>query len=282
MAHFMNAARLCDHDVDDIIGDVDLLCDGVESSLSDLPVNVGEFSDLNAWLNFSEDDSVIADVHNENDEYRNRRNVSHNTMPANAGLLFENRVSPVRDSLRRNMSKNAVLARENREKKKRYICGLEKTVRDLSVENKKLVQGCTAMHCTIASLRREVNYLRGVIENQSELARLLKHIPTVDHTCRLSVNSSQSFDGESEIGNAPSFLNEQPLSASSLNSSELLHTELMPTAEYESLLNEHDYARSERQNKRNMSSHRQFGVCLHVANQSTSLQLCASCNENAQ
>jgi len=280
MANFVNAARLYDSDVDDVVGDVDLFCDLADSPLSDLPANAGEFSDLNAWLNVSEDDSVIADAYNEIDEYRKRFNVSDDTIPVNAGLSFEHPVVPVRDSLRRNMSKNAVLARENREKKKRYISGLEKSVHDLSVKNKKLVQGCAAMHNTIASLRREVNYLRGVIENQSQLARLLKHIPTADHTCQLPENSSLFVD-ESEIGNATS-LNEQPLSASSLNSSELLHTELMPTADCESLLIEHDYARSERRNKWNNSSHRQFGVCLHVANQSTSLQLCASCNENAQ
>jgi len=274
MAHFLNTTHFCDTDVDNIIGDLDLLRDVADSSLWDIPASVGECGDVDVRLDVAADDSVIADIHKETNEYPERYKVSDNTMTKSAGLRLKNRGASVSNGLRQHMSKNAILARENREKKKRYICGLEKTVHDLSVKNKKLVQGCAAMHSTIADLRREVNYLRGVIENQSELARLLKRIPAADQTCPLEVDLNRSlFDASS--------CNGQPLPSSSLDSSELIHTESVPTADCESLLIEHDYARSQRQNNWNNSSRRQFGVCLHVANQVTSLQLCASCNENA-
>lgn len=277
MAQFLNTKHLCDTAVGDIIGDMDFLRD-LDSSLCDLPC-----CDFDVWSDVAEDDSLIAGIHNETDEYPERRQVSDNAIGKSAEPTLGNRGASVSDGLRRHMSKNAILARENREKKKRYICGLEKTVRDFSLKNKKLVRGCATMRNTIADLRREVNYLRGVIENQSELSRLLKHIPTAHTTCQLQANANLLLcSDESETGNASACNNDQPLSASSLDSSELICTESVPTADYESLLIEHDYARSERQNKSNVLSRRQFGVCLHVANQVTSLQLCASCNENAQ
>lgn len=73
--------------------------------------------------------------------------------------------------------------------------------------------------------------------------------------------------------------------SSSLKSSESVHADLMSVEDCESLLAEHDYAQSKKQNKRSLSHDRQnnqFGICLHVANQVTSLQLCALCSENAQ
>jgi len=279
MDHFFTTTNVCDADVDDMITDPYLLCDVADSPLWH---DVDELRDLNALLDLTDDDSLTADIHNDTDEYLERHKASDETVPISAGRTFDGRCASAREGLRRNMSKNAVLARENREKKKRYIGGLEKTVRDLSVKNKNLVHGCTAMRSVIAKLHQEVNYLRGVIENQSELARLLKHIPVVGTTQQLQDNANLSlFNDESWKKNA-SFCTDQRASASSLNSSELLHSELMPTADCQSLLTEHDYAKSLGQNKPNNSLARHFGVCLHVANQATSLQLCASCNENAQ
>jgi len=277
MDHFLTTT------VDDITDDPDLLHDVMDSSLWDIPSHVEASRDFNDFLDLLHGDSVTADIHNDTAEYSELQQASDNSIPLSAArLTFDSRGASVTNGLRRNMSKNAILARENREKKKQYIRGLEKTVRDISVKNKKLEHGCTAMRKTIASLHQEVNYLRGVIENQSELARLLKHIPVADPTRQLQVNTNHSLlSDKSEEKNTLVCIN-QAASASSLNSSDLKHAESMPTADCQSLLTEHDYARSERQNKRNNSSRQHFGVCLHVANQVTSLQLCAHCNENAQ
>jgi len=282
MAHFANTTRLWNTDVDEVFADIDVLCDA-ENSLPDLPVDARECDDFSVWLDLPEGDSAVADIHSEIDEYRERRSVTDNTH-LSTRLNFEHRAASYSDGSRRNMSKNAVLARENREKKKRYICGLEKTVHDLSMKNKKLVHGCAAMRGTIADLRREANYLRGVIENQSELARLLKHVPIADRKGKLPASANVSND-ERDRENELSYIKE-PLCGSSLHSSEFIHNDLMPVADHDSLLMEHDYARSqnarsERQHECYNSSRRQFGVCLHVVNQATSLQFCAICNENA-
>ena len=279
MADLLNTAPLYDVANDDII--IDELCDVEDSSLLDLPADVGEFSGFDAWSDV-EDNPLFVDSHNEIDENSERRNMSDSTMDESLGLTVGTREPRISVGLRQNLSKNAILARENREKKKRYVRGLEKTVRELSVKNKKLARGSVALRNTIADLRREVNYLRGVIENQSELARLLKRIPTVDPTCHLQVHASSSCDDEPKAGNMPR-CNDHSLSASGLGTTdgtEFVCAKSAPTSD--SLLIEHDYAKSQSQYKQARSSRRQFGVCLHVANQLTSVQLCASCNESAQ
>jgi len=280
MAHFLNttSSEICDTAADDVICHADLLSDVTDSSLWDL---LPESCDLNEWLDVSEDDSVVADIHTETDKYSGRHRVSYNTI-VEAELTIENQRASISDGLRRNLSKNAILARENREKKKRYICGLEKAVHDLSQKNKKLVHGCSAMRNTIADLRREVNYLRGVIENQSELSQLLKHVPLRNPVSQVQVNTNLLLCDDGSEMRSVSSCHDQMLSSPSV-ACESVHTLLMPKATYESLLTEHDYARPAWQSKwNNSSSRRQFGVCLHVADQAASLQLCATCNENAQ
>lgn len=274
MAHFTNTAA------DDIDYDEDVLYDVSDSSLWDLSADVGTECDRDLWFDLNANDSYTAYDCNKTDKCTERPSDSENTLSHSAGLTSGSECMLVSDRLQRNMSKNAILARENREKKKRYIHGLEKAVHDLSVKNKKLVHGCTTMRSTIAGLRREVNYLRGVIQNQSQLARLLKHVSVAGPTQHLQVNADHSVcDDESETRKASGSNNCQSFSASREPSESML-LELMPVAANKSLLTEHDYAQSARQN-RNMSRH-QFGVCLHVANDVTSLQLCAECSENAQ
>jgi len=261
--------------------DMDLLCDVADSSLWGLQADVGESCEFSDWLDVREGDPVTADIDDETDEYIEQHSVSDKTVTKRVGITFENQGTSA-SGLQRNMSKNAILARENREKKKQYIHGLERTVRDLSVKNKKLIRTCKSMHSTVTGLRREVNYLRGVIENQSELARLLKPIPIERPTRQLQDSADRLVCNDKSETVIASSCNDQPSFLSSLKSSESVHTELMSVTDCENLLTEHDYARSEKQNKKNSLSHQQFGVCLHVANQVTSLQLCALCNENAQ
>jgi len=260
-------ANLTDTIVDDNDEHVDLLSDN--SSLWDVPTNVGESCDFSDF-GIPEDDAVCADIYNEIDEYANRREVSDSFVPKSDVVTFGS------DSLRRHVSKNAVLARKNREKKKQYIFGLEESVRDLSAKNKELVRGCTEMRNTVASLRREVSYLRGVIENQSELARLLQHIPAAVASCELNMNdecAERKADGDDIQSLSPSTPDSLCVS---------VHMESEAAAGYQCLLTEHDYAQSEMRSVGNDSSrHNKFGVCLHVANEVTSLQLCAACNDNA-
>lgn len=74
------------------------------------------------------------------------------------------------------MSKNAIAARENRQKKKMHLNNLEKTITNLKQENVQLKNNVETMSNTIESLETEVQYLKGVIANQSTISQLLGSI----------------------------------------------------------------------------------------------------------
>ncbi|KAL1516158.1 hypothetical protein ABEB36_000077 [Hypothenemus hampei] len=73
-------------------------------------------------------------------------------------------------------SKNALMARENRLKKKIYITSLESQVTSLKVENKKMSQTIDSQTNTINQLKREVRYLKSIIANSDGIGKLLKAI----------------------------------------------------------------------------------------------------------
>lgn len=85
-------------------------------------------------------------------------------------------------------SRNAVMARMNRLKKKKFLESLERDVARLSDENAKLKQTLEGQSSLVCSLRKEVNYLKGVLANNKEISMLIKSI----HNTGLPVTSSLS------------------------------------------------------------------------------------------
>jgi hypothetical protein len=85
-------------------------------------------------------------------------------------------------------SKNAVMARMNRLKKKYFMESLQNDVARLYDENTKLKQTLEGQSSLVSSLRKEVNYLKGVLANSKEISMLLKSIQNT----RLPVTSSLS------------------------------------------------------------------------------------------
>jgi hypothetical protein len=83
---------------------------------------------------------------------------------------------------------NAVRARMNRLKKKKFLGSLESEVARLSDENAKLKQTLEGQSSLVSSLRKEVNYLKGVLANNKEISMLIKSI----HNTGLPVASSSS------------------------------------------------------------------------------------------
>jgi len=73
-------------------------------------------------------------------------------------------------------SKNAVLARKNRLKKKYFVESLQRDVAQLSDENAKLKQTLEGQSSLVCSLRKEVCYLKGVLANNKEISMLLKSL----------------------------------------------------------------------------------------------------------
>jgi hypothetical protein len=73
-------------------------------------------------------------------------------------------------------SKNAVMARMNRLKKKCLMESLQSDVARLSDENTKLKQTLEGQSSLVCSLRKEVHYLKGVLANNREISMLLRSI----------------------------------------------------------------------------------------------------------
>ncbi|PVD25445.1 hypothetical protein C0Q70_13101 [Pomacea canaliculata] len=92
-------------------------------------------------------------------------------------------------------TKNAIAARENRLKKKKYLTELEESVRELRIENSHLKKRDEEKTKTIAKLEKEVQYLKNVLANQSVLSTLLQSInsiPGVKFGNSLSVHSDEN------------------------------------------------------------------------------------------
>ncbi|CAG5136079.1 unnamed protein product [Candidula unifasciata] len=96
-------------------------------------------------------------------------------------------------------SKNAVAARDNRLKKKKYVEDLEKTVSNLQVENECLREQSKKNSHTLGVLQNEVSYLRKVIANQSTLSAILKNVmKTPGITLTTSFKNAASYNSSEE------------------------------------------------------------------------------------
>lgn len=73
-------------------------------------------------------------------------------------------------------SRNAVLARENRLKKKKYIEDLENELQSLRRENSKLKVSLSGYTKDVQLVRKENVYLRNVLANSKQLSHLLRSI----------------------------------------------------------------------------------------------------------
>lgn len=73
-------------------------------------------------------------------------------------------------------NRNALMARENRRKKKEHLENLQKNVDDTQNENKKLKKMLRIRNNTITKLHQESLYLRSILANKTEIMSLLKTI----------------------------------------------------------------------------------------------------------
>lgn len=74
-------------------------------------------------------------------------------------------------------NRNALLARENRLRKKQMMEELESSVRDLEAENRKLQKIMKIKDRKTDELMKEVRYLKSVIANRTEIVSVLKALP---------------------------------------------------------------------------------------------------------
>lgn len=95
-------------------------------------------------------------------------------------------------------SRNALMARENRLKKKIYIENLEKEVAYLKNENKKMSGVMENQSFLISELRKEIKYLKSVLANSPDISKLIK---CIQHNTGMQVSSSLDHSlNDSKLG----------------------------------------------------------------------------------
>lgn len=178
------------------------------------------------------------------------------------------------------MSRNAIIARENRERKKQYIKQLESNLEEIKVENYDLKARLDAKtkHCEF--LQKEAQYLRNVLANQSCIAALLQNIHA---TQGVTFTSSLTANVNSENRN----LQKKALDENDNyeNTSKGIYVRAagshrkVKSNQGEAKVDDINSPLTPCPSPDGVNS--AGGVCLHVSDNKVSLELCAQCSENA-
>ncbi|XP_077996839.1 uncharacterized protein LOC144450144 [Glandiceps talaboti] len=100
----------------------------------------------------------------------------------------------VGDSILERNRKNAIAAKENRQKKKKYVETLESENQKLSADNERLNTESSELKRKVSSLEEEVLYLKSVLAHQSTLSKLLKNIGKTDVNLTTSFNTKTTSE----------------------------------------------------------------------------------------
>ena len=190
------------------------------------------------------------------------------------------------------LSKNAILARENRLKKKRYINGLEQSLATTKKENEVLIGKVKERDETIEQLNKEINYFKSVLANVREISSLINTIKgEPSFSCGMPISTSldaplakkMKLERVSESSSELSSIHEEddnnwmplsPLPATPLDADSL---------DFLSNFSEEDMNLFGDSSPTTLGSFQPpAGVCLHVYNKKLSLEFCPSCATRAQ
>ena len=155
-------------------------------------------------------------------------------------------------------------AKEQRERKKKYVQELQDNIEELKKDKADLQQVTAQLNNKLEALTDEIRYLKGVITNQSELARILRSVantPGISLSCGILQDCDEGNDGKT---------NKRKYAA--LNDSGKKGVDL----------------RQENSKKRKVDkttagemSTIDAGVCVHVQSGKVSLEFCAECSKKA-
>ena len=154
-------------------------------------------------------------------------------------------------------------AKQQRERKKKYIQELEDTIETLKRDKAMLKQASTQLHDKIEGLQDEIHYLKGVIQNQSELATILR---SVANTPGISISCGVLQDSGGSDGKA----NKRKYND---------HAE--DSGEKDCNMHHKRNKRKKEESSGDKISSTDAGVCVHVQSGKVSLEFCAECSKKA-
>jgi hypothetical protein len=150
------------------------------------------------------------------------------------------------------MTRNAIAARENRERKKAYIEDMEKKLHISEGENRKMRSIITALTKKNEELSDENKYYKGVLANDSKMSQVIKHLAEV---------SQIELIGTQMIATKGNHSVEVTVDSKTRKSTRIASKAETQTNGYR-LKNDTDSS----------------GICLHVNNNEVSLEFCAKCS----
>lgn len=256
-----------------------------------------EFAKPNKQLGVSSDsdDSDESEYESRNNE---RLKINGIGRPKNKNLIREMKL-PTRQP--HCFTKNAIMARRNRLKKKQYLEELECQITKLKQENSSLSSILSQQSSLITQLRKEVKYMKSILANNQDISNLLK---LINHNTGMSVSTSLN----KALTNNYFSKNEHPWAETNVNdllspfisntNSDCLFdvNELYATNADISMLDmqeennedipiengnsdvtplsEHNYTINNYENET-------AGICLHISKHRVSLEFCSTCSDNA-
>ena len=180
----------------------------------------------------------------------------HSNEKATNVSLVRSKNGPLKTTIKTQAEK----AKEQRQRKKKFVQELQDTIEELKQEKAGLQQVNTRLNDKIGSLKEEISYLKGVIANQSELAKILR---TVADIPGISINCSVLKNEQGELGknNKRKYV---PAGKKGVNLSD-------------------ENTKKRRMNVEvNGELENNAGVCVHVQSGKVSLEFCPECSKKAK
>lgn len=188
------------------------------------------------------------------------------------------------------MSRNAINARENRQKKKEYVKNLEESVDMLKSENSELKNECESLKKTVTNLTDEVEYLKGVLANQSTLASILHKISDIPGLS-LSTSFKTTEKNNNSVTSQPKRSNQKRCLENQENEGK------NNVSESKKCKVTRSSSKQAQQSTKNGSSTKGIcenssesvdmstnskGICLHISGSSVSVELCEVCSKKSK
>jgi len=185
--------------------------------------------------------------------------------------------------------KNAIAARENRLKKKKYVEGIEKELEQLRKENEVLKAKDRRHSQVVEKLKNEVSFLRNVLANQSTLSVLLERLvttPGINFATNLESQDTDERPSEDQNDSDDVVIDddndedvEPPSQAKKCKEKirEFIQTRYQTRGNKRSA----SCAESSSSRKKARIDEAKGGVCLHVGQDKVSLAFCSQCSVKA-
>ena len=162
--------------------------------------------------------------------------------------------------LKTTIKTQAEKAKEQRQRKKKFVQELQDTIEELKQEKAGLQQVNTQLNDKIGSLQEEISYLKGVIANQSELAKILR---TVANIPGISINCSVLKNDQGEMGKNNK-------------------RKCVPAGKKGVNLCDESTKKRRMDIEVNGELENNAGVCVHVQSGKVSLEFCPECSKKAK